>query len=144
MTVWALIPCSKSKADQPCSAREMYWPSELFRGAFETAIAQGQRPLIVSALYGLLQPDQIITPYDVTLKGQTPFQRRHWAAPLVFGDGGILSLASPGDSFVSYMGENYAQYVVGFLRGRGYTVEEPLKGMKQGARKKRFREWRSA
>jgi len=144
MTVWALIPCSKSKADKPCAAREMYWPSDMFRGAYEMSVARGQRPLILSALYGLLQPDPIIMPYNVTLNGQTPFQRRNWSASVVFGEGGILSLLSPGDTFVSYLGENYAQYVVGFLRGRGCTVEEPLKGKSQGARLQKFKEWRSA
>lgn len=135
MITWALIPCSKSKADHPCSAWEMYWPSRQFRGAWRVAEAQGQQPLILSAKYGLLLPETVIEPYDETLKGKARLARACWA-DAVFRQ--LLDFLRTGDEVVSYLGAIYAADLVRWLRLRGsvarWAVEEPLKGKSQGAR----------
>lgn len=152
MTTWALISCAKTKADHPCTAREMYWPSAFFRGAWRVAEKQGQRPLILSAKYGLLLPETVIEPYDQTL--QIPLNlpasvRKHWTdvlhpewknrviAPL------IANHVSRGDTVVTYMGGLYNALILSELRGfegpdtdgaPGITIKEPLKGLGQGKR----------
>lgn len=134
MTVatWALIACSKTKADHPCTAREMYWPSALFRGAWRVAKARGEEPLILSAKHGLLLPEELIVPYDETLSGQPKGIRIDWAERVISA---IIDSWSPiQDRFVSYLGQDYAEFLVPELRSLGFEVEEPLKGMCQGKR----------
>jgi hypothetical protein len=133
MTVvtWALIPCSKKKADRPCPAQEMYWPSQLFRGAVQVAEATGQGVLILSAMYDVLWPTDEITPYDLTLARWHRADRYDWAGRVLYE---LRPIIRPGDRVVSYLGALYAEYVVPGLRRNGYVVEEPLKGLGQGKR----------
>lgn len=139
MTVYALIPCTKSKADHPCSAREMYWPSAMFRGAWRVAEGNEQQPLILSAKYGLLRPGHSIAPYDETLIGKRKSERDRWAQDVLASF--MHGYLHQGDVIVSYLGAVYAETIVPALRRWGYTVEEPLKGMGQGKRLKWFKEW---
>lgn len=135
MTTWALVPCSKSKATHSCAAREMYWPSAQFRGAYRVATSRGQTILILSAKYGLLHPDAVIKPYDETLKDKTRFDRARWAGAAFYR---ILDRLRSGDCVVSYLGAVYAEDLVRLIRDRGSAeggvVEEPLKGLGQGKR----------
>jgi hypothetical protein len=74
-----LVACSRTKADQPAPARELY-VSPLFRAA--RAYAEGRygpgQWLILSARYGLVDPDQVLTPYDLSLRQLTAAQREAW------------------------------------------------------------------
>lgn len=58
-----LVGCVKRKLGRPAQAREMY-VSALFRGR-RSFVEATQRPwFILSAKYGLLEPDEVIEPYD--------------------------------------------------------------------------------
>lgn len=140
MKTWALIPCSKTKATVPCAAINMYWRSALFRGAAQSAEAKGQAVLILSAKHGVLRPDTEIEPYDVTLIGMPVAQRKAWAGAVLRG---LLTMLTPGDEVVSYLGEQYAEFVLPALRGT-FRVSEPLKGMSQGKRLAWFKRERGA
>lgn len=137
MTTWALIPCSKRKAGHACPAGEMYWPSALFRGAWRVAEVAGQTPLILSAKYGVLRPHHEIDPYDLTLRAACALVRRNWAAGVL---GTFSWMLTPGDRPVSYLGRDYAEFLLPALRERGFVVDEPLKGMSQGRRLQWFKE----
>lgn len=139
MTTWAMIPCSKTKAQVPCVARLMYWPSALFRAAYLTAEYSGQERVILSAKYGAIHPGTWIDPYDVTLNTKPKFERDQWAQDVMKMLGRLFR---PGDHVVSYLGAKYAEAVVPALRLSGYTVEEPWKGLTQGGRLKWFAERR--
>ena len=99
-----LVACSKTKLDRPAPARELY-TSPLFRAASGYCERVYDRWYVLSALHGLVHPDQVIEPYDVTLATMTAEQRRGWRyrvraqwgsrAPdlspgLIFLQGGIL------------------------------------------------------
>ena len=74
-----LIACSRTKADRPFPARELYL-SPLFRAArayAERRYGPGQW-LILSARYGLVEPDQVLAPYDLSLRQLTARQREAW------------------------------------------------------------------
>lgn len=145
MITWALIPCSMSKQKFACAVREMYRPSAQFRGAWEAAERNGQQILILSAKHGLLHPDAVIEPYDETLAGATRRRRHEWTMNLFYGPAPrITDVIQPGDHVVSYLGADYSQFLVPWLRQSGVTVEEPLKGLSQGARLKWFKERRLA
>ena len=71
-----LVACSRTKANRPVPARELY-ASPLFRAA--SAYAERKygsgRWLILSARYGLVDPDRILSPYDLSLGQLTAHQR---------------------------------------------------------------------
>jgi hypothetical protein len=131
MTTFALIPCSKSKARVRCTAREMYWPSALFRGAWRTALERGEIPLILSAKYGLLRQGELIDPYDETLIGKPKPWRQQWSADVFVS---LRRLLLPTDRVVSYLGALYSETLVPEIRSLGIEVTEPLRGLTQGKR----------
>lgn len=71
-----VVPCGGAKLDRPAPARELYTGS-MFRHTFEHASrcaeldeAAGLGParvLILSALHGLVDPDQVLEPYDLRM-----------------------------------------------------------------------------
>lgn len=139
LTTWALIPCSKTKADRTCSAREMYWPSQQFKSAWKVAEVMRARVLIFSAKYGPLWPEQMIEPYDVTLSGARLLVRERWAADVIMKLGlavpdDHLATIKPGDRVVSFLPQAYGEILHRVLRENGVEVAEPLKGLGQGKR----------
>lgn len=74
------IARTKKKQDHPCKAKEMYRPSQLFRGGWK--YAESLKPdaiYILSAKYGLLNPETIIEPYEKTLIMEKDAQIRRWS-----------------------------------------------------------------
>ena len=62
------LSCGKTKAKHTCKACEMY-QGDLFKKSFEYAKKLNPRKIyILSAKYKLLELDDIISPYELTLK----------------------------------------------------------------------------
>jgi len=74
----ALISCSKSKGGHRDLARNMY-VSPLYRKSIIVAEGWGLPFSILSAKHGLLDPDEMIEPYDLTLTGATKQFKSEWA-----------------------------------------------------------------
>jgi hypothetical protein len=74
----ALISCSKSKGGHRDLARNMY-VSSLYRKSVMVAEGWGLSFSILSAKHGLLDPDETIEPYDLTLKGASKQFKLEWA-----------------------------------------------------------------
>jgi len=74
-----LVACSRTKADRPVPARELYI-SPLFRAASTYAERNygSGRWLILSAHYGLVDPDRVLAPYELSLRQLTARQREFW------------------------------------------------------------------
>jgi hypothetical protein len=62
-----LIGCTKTKRAERAAARDLYDPSDLFRRRRAYAEAAGRPWAILSALYGVVEPDRLIDPYDTTI-----------------------------------------------------------------------------
>ena len=75
--VHALISCSKTKGDYRAPAGELY-TSALFSKSRRLADACGLSFSILSAKHGLLAPDEIIEPYDLTLKTASKDFKEEW------------------------------------------------------------------
>lgn len=60
-----VIPCGKNKQAVPARARAMYVGCS-FVAARDAAMATGLPWFILSAKYGLIHPDDVIDPYDLT------------------------------------------------------------------------------
>ena len=76
----ALISCTKLKQFYPCEAQEMYLLSQLFKKASYYIKRQNyDKWFILSAKYGLLNPNDIIEPYDLTLNNMKSEDIKKWS-----------------------------------------------------------------
>lgn len=72
-----LVTCCGQKLAHAAPARDLY-TSDLFRKARAWAETFGSRWFILSAKHGLLAPDAVVEPYDVTLGGMDAYTRMMW------------------------------------------------------------------
>lgn len=63
-----LIGCSGSKLSSPAPARDFY-TGDLFRASVRWAESWGFAWRVLSALHGLIEPDAVVSYYDVRLTG---------------------------------------------------------------------------
>ena len=79
-----LIGCGKKKLPCKSKAKDLY-RGDLFRKSW--AVAEKEYPkadmFILSAKYGLLNPDKEIEPYDVTLVGKRVAEKKAWAENVI-------------------------------------------------------------
>ena len=86
-----LVGCVKSKQSRAAPAKDLY-VSPLFRGRRKWVERSCSRWLILSALHGLVEPDAMLEPYDMTLVTASSDQRHQWARQVLdslvlqFGD----------------------------------------------------------
>ncbi|WP_148707795.1 DUF6884 domain-containing protein [Komagataeibacter melaceti] len=77
-----LIACVKRKASGPMRAADLY-QSPWFRKARAYVEAQGAPWYVLSALHGLVVPDDVIAPYEQTLMTMLAADRRAWGERVV-------------------------------------------------------------
>ena len=121
-----LLSCVSKKLDHPAPAAELY-TSPLFR--LSLAYARQLQPdaiHILSAKYGLVDLDQVIAPYDVTLNTMPAAERRAWAQRVLEQLAQRYDLEH--DHFIILAGQRYRQYLVPHLA----YVEIPLQGLPIG------------
>lgn len=69
MTTAYVVPCGAAKLDRDAPARDLY-TSEHFRRqlrAAELACEEGDVVLVLSALYGLVELNEVLEPYDLKM-----------------------------------------------------------------------------
>lgn len=121
-----LLSCVKLKRDHRCRAGDMY-TSDLFHKMM--AYAESLKPkriFILSAKYGLLSPDDVIEPYNLTLKKRKASERRLWARSVIDALRQSCDLAA--DQFVFLAGVPYRENLVPHIKH--YTV--PMEGLDFG------------
>lgn len=121
-----LVACVGKKLGRPAPAAELY-QSPWFRKARRYAERVGERWWILSTEHGLVAPDAVIAPYDVTLRRMPIQARRGWAQRVLDE---LTPLAAPGrDEIVILAGRAYRETLAVELAGLGYTVNVPLAGL---------------
>ncbi len=149
-----LVGCGKSKLqthpEQQVIAEELY-TGPIFRARANHAkllIQVSQlysRWYIVSALYGLIHPEELVESYDLTVKQLSPLQKQQWSHH-VLGD--VLdSFEEPVDLrrivIELHMGADYAELLADKIVACGMNYSWPVKGLGQGEQlawyKQRFR-----
>jgi hypothetical protein len=120
-----LVSCASEKQDFTCRADELY-TSALFTKSVAYAKKHADLWFILSAKYGLVFPEQILNPYDVTLRKKGASERKLWAGR-VFEE--LLPYLSAGDSVVFLAGKAYRQYLIDQIRRIGCRVEVPMEGL---------------
>lgn len=126
-----LVGCVKDKAHEARQARDLY-VSTLFSGRRAYVERSCGEWWILSAEHGLVHPDEMVAPYDVTLKDAGREARRVWST-------GVLSEIDarvtpyPGDVFEIHAGAEYRDFgLIAGLRARDCAVEIPTEGLRIG------------
>src|SRR6266851_3424601 len=132
-----LVGCVKTKLGHASLARDLY-VSPMFldrRAAVEGRVG---RWFILSAEYGLVEPDQLIDTYDKTLANMSRQQRREWSSTL------LAALRSKlGDlrdyTFEIHAGADYFDYGLrDGLREVGADVVVPTEGLRFGEQREYY------
>jgi hypothetical protein len=71
MITLCLVGCCKTKLAHAAPARELYC-SPLFRLSRQWAEENADAWAILSAYYGVVRPEEVISPYDVTIRQRSP------------------------------------------------------------------------
>lgn len=131
VTKIALVSCVKKKQCTPMPARYLYC-SDWFRKASAYAMCIADEWYILSAKYGLVEPDRVIAPYDVTLNRMSAAERREWARQ-VLSD--LKKLLEPGDHAAILAGEKYRENLIKPIQDMDCNVEIPMQGLGFGRQK---------
>lgn len=123
-----LVSCVKSKRTYATAAEDLY-TSDLFLSMRSYARQNSDQWFILSAEHGVLNPEEVIAPYEKTLNKMLKSERLEWAAKVRHR---LLELISPDASVVILAGERYREGIVPFLQERGYFVDVPMVGLKFG------------
>lgn len=124
----ALVSCVKSKQTRPAPARDLY-TSALFRGLRAFAERSADRWYILSAEHGLVDPTQVLEPYERTLNRMPRKDRDAWASKV---RGQLAEVLPIGAEVIVLAGQRYREDLVPFLRDRGHPVSIPLEGLPFG------------
>ena len=72
------IGCVKTKRSHKCKSKELY-DSPLFHYSYKYALKNFDKVAILSAKHGLLDPEDVIEPYEVTLNNMSKQDRIEWS-----------------------------------------------------------------
>ena len=81
-----LVGCVATKQTESAPTKDLY-RSTLWRGRRRHAESRGVPWFILSAFYGLVEPERHLDPYNLALTDLSASQRRAW------GDGVVVDLA---------------------------------------------------
>jgi cytoplasmic iron level regulating protein YaaA (DUF328/UPF0246 family) len=123
-----LVSCVKTKRKSAAAAQDLY-TSQLFKGMRRYAEQNADAWFILSAEHGVLRPDQVVAPYERTLKTMPKSERIAWAERVRCQ---LLELLPAGAVVVVLAGNRYREGVVPFLESRGFRVEVPMDGLTFG------------
>jgi hypothetical protein len=126
----SFIACSKTKSSLKLPAAALY-TSALFRKSLLAAIDRSERAYILSAKHGLLGCDDVIEPYDVTLKTMKRDERMVWGDRVGVQFDEVLR---PRDTAVLWCGEEYFAPLKSHLDRLKAVIESPLGSLSLGSR----------
>lgn len=122
------VSCVGQKRNIPTLAKDLYI-SDWFIKARHYAEKKGCPWFILSAEYGLVNPECIIKPYEKTLNTMPVAKRRQWAGQVA---GEINQIMPQMKCAVFLAGNRYREFLASNLRSRGITIEVPMEGLRIG------------
>jgi hypothetical protein len=126
-----LVGCVKKKGPVAAPAAELY-VSPLFVGRRRFVEAGCDRWFILSALHGLVDPDEVIEPYDESLVSAGVGERQAWAKGILASVDDLFGDVA-GMVFEVHAGAAYRDFgLIEGLRRRGGAVVVPAAGLSQG------------
>jgi len=134
-----LVGCVKEKSYFSQNACDLY-TSTLFKGRRLYVEASCTEWWILSAKHGLVHPEELLSPYDFTLKEVSKEKCREWSM-------GVLEevdkrvAPSAGDIFEIHAGIEYRHFgLVDGITGRECLVVTPTEGMSIGEQLRFYKE----
>lgn len=124
------VACSKTKSARRRPAAALY-TSTLFRKSLLAAIDRSEKVYILSAKHGLLDCNDVIEPYDVTLKRMKRAERIAWGERT---GPQLEAVLRPHDTAVFLCGEEYLAPLRHDLDRLKATIEDPLGALSLGPR----------
>lgn len=126
MKTIVLISCVKQKRNRASKARDLYI-SSFFRKSFAYAhYLNPDKIFILSAKYGLVSPDRIIEPYELSLNTFKKNELIIWSEKTLQQLRHKADLES--DRFIILAGNNYRKFLTPYME----NYEIPMKGLKIG------------
>lgn len=129
-----LVACGKTKLRVPAKAKDLY-VSALFRKSRRWAEENCNEWYVLSAKYGLVHPEQVIGPYELTLKSFRAIGRARWASR-VFETMRSKGILRPDSKFIWLAGRDYSEQLSQLLKS--YSQADPLEGLRMGERMEWF------
>lgn len=105
--------------------------SALFRKSLLAALDAADSVYILSAKHGVISCDEVIEPYDVTLKTMPKAERKAWGVRI---EPQLDAVLKPRDKAILYCGEEYLAPLREYFERRKIEVEVPLFSLSLGAR----------
>jgi hypothetical protein len=124
----ALVSCVKMKDDRPMPAKDLY-VSPWFRMARSYVERNAQAWFILSAKHGLVDPETVIEPYELTLNDMSADERHEWSMSVIRQ---IAEKELCGDTVMILAGKHYRQVLQGALYLRYRDVQVPMGGLQLG------------
>lgn len=123
-----LVSCVGMKATASMPARDLY-VSPWFVLARRFAEKRGGAWLILSAEYGLVEPERIVAPYNRTLNSMPAAERRLWAQHVADD---LQAREGWWESIVVLAGLRYREFLLEHLERMSNRVEVPMLGLRIG------------
>jgi len=127
MSSLLLISCVKKKHKGVHPAQDIYC-SDWFTKAKRLS-HNFDNWLILSALYGVVKPDELIKDYNMTLNSFTKKQKQLWSIK-VYKE--LKNHLADVKSITFFAGINYRLYLEHWLVKDGFKVNTPMKGLAIG------------
>ena len=127
-SVCFLVSCVGAKSAAPSKAKDLY-VSDWFRKARRYIECSGSPWFILSAEYGLVDPESVISPYEKTLNRMGVAERRTWARDVIRDMDQRLPIC---DLIVVLAGARYREFLMDYLSHRAKHVRVPMEGLRIG------------
>lgn len=117
---WVIIPCGGAKANEATTAADLY-TGKMFKAALATArtITDDSHIVILSALHGLLELDEVVAPYNVKMGDADSIAWNEVAAQMI-----SLGMVSDNDDLYSMLPKAYRSLLDDAARALGtYAVD---------------------
>ena len=115
----ALISCTYKKKSYACKAFELYSVSELFKSWYAYAkYINADKIYIMSTLYGLVDENDKIKPYEKDIDGMSDEEKSIWVKGIVEKLKNVCNLDT--DEFVIMAGKRYYQDITKYISH--YTI----------------------
>jgi hypothetical protein len=126
-----LVGCVKTKANSALPAKDLYL-SPLFKGRRRFVENTCAEWWILSALHGLVRPDDKLEPYDVALVNSSRREKQFWSRAVLAAIDDNVD-AREGDTFELHAGADYRLFgLEEGLKARGFLIDNPTEGLRSG------------
>jgi hypothetical protein len=131
MTI-VFLSCSKSKQDYKCQAQELYSASPMFTKTLEYGKKLNPDSMyILSAKHHLVEMEDELEPYDLTLKEFTSEEKQAWGGE-TYRQMVDKGMNGSKDKFIFLAGTEYINPLLEYIPE--VNIEEPLEGKRFGER----------